>query len=143
TLEKGNVASQLVIQTAESTDRVKAPHEKIQQVHKTAESALLEYHDIETYEEFAQRHQLEAEEKEEETPPLFRDENITPIGTSTEKEHQEDDQVSSPARSPSPSETDVADLVDSLAELIERQKELQSKQQDILQELEEKLNRDR
>ncbi len=50
--EQGNVASQLVVTTAERTERIKTPNEGFRQVDETVREALFAYYDVTDQEEF-------------------------------------------------------------------------------------------
>lgn len=52
-VEEGSVASQLVIETTDRPQRIKAPNEQVRDVRERVEEALLAYHDVGSYEEFA------------------------------------------------------------------------------------------
>lgn len=86
-VEEGSVASQLVLETADRTQRVKVPQDQAPVVHRRVVEALCEYHGVEEYAAFERL----VAEREDEGPPGeepdqaagggFVDDGLDPIET--------------------------------------------------------------
>lgn len=169
-LEEGSVASQLVLETADRTQRVKVPQDQAPRVHRRIVDALCEFHGVADYDAFER---MIADRQEEPAPEEksagggFVDEGLDPIKTrgsdaadakpaSTQTAgHPEPEPDTEPteqdefADSPfeSATEADVDDALEQrfleLEEVIEEQARLLEEQRALLRELVEDLNRDR
>lgn len=86
-IEEGNVSSQIVLHTAERTERIKAPNEGFREVEESVKDALFAYYDVDNLEAFRELMAAEAEAETEavqtggETAEVSFDENIDPIGS--------------------------------------------------------------
>ncbi len=87
-IEEGNVSSQIVLHTAERTERIKAPNEGFREVDESVRDALFTYYDVDSLEAFKELMAAEAEGEEQavqsggETADVSFDEGIDPIGSS-------------------------------------------------------------
>jgi hypothetical protein len=79
-VEEGNVSSQLVLETTERTQRIKAPNEQFRDVRETVAEALYAYHDADSAAEFEQMNV--AEETEATTDEVSFGGGVDPIDTS-------------------------------------------------------------
>ncbi|MGB9965065.1 DUF7115 domain-containing protein [Halobacterium hubeiense] len=102
-VEEGNVSSQLVLETTERTQRIKAPNEQFRDVHETVEEAVYAYHDAASAEEF-ERMNVD-EDAGTATEEVSFDSGVEPIDTSGVGE---DDAADEPeASADSSTETDA------------------------------------
>ncbi|MFB6269283.1 MAG: hypothetical protein ABEH83_05025 [Halobacterium sp.] len=79
-VEEGNVSSQLVLETTERTQRIKAPNEQFRDVRETVEEALYAYHDADSAAEFEQMNVEEGDEST--TDDVSFGGGVDPIDTS-------------------------------------------------------------
>jgi hypothetical protein len=79
-VEEGSVSSQLVLETAERNQRIKAPNEQFRAVREAVEEAVFAYHDAADAEEFAAMN-VEAD-SETATESVSFGEGVDPIDTS-------------------------------------------------------------
>jgi hypothetical protein len=79
-VEEGSVSSQLVLETAERNQRIKAPNEQFRAVREAVEEAVFAYHDAADADEFAAMN-VEAE-TESATEAVSFGEGVDPIDTS-------------------------------------------------------------
>lgn len=79
-VEEGNVSSQLVLETTERTQRIKAPNEEFRDVRETVEEAAYAYHDAGSAAEFEQMNV--AEDAESTSEDVSFGGGVDPIDTS-------------------------------------------------------------
>ena len=153
-VEEGNVASQLVLETAGHSERIKTPNEQARSVRETVEEALFDYHGVASREEFDRAvgtgegadadAEAEAAETETTEPVSFAESDLDPIESSAATEDEAGGFGGSAFQTATaePERDDVAAELEALHEAVERQQELLAEQQSTIERLAERLSRD-
>ena len=168
-VEEGNVASQFVLETRGRTERIKTPNEQARDVRETVQEALFDYHGVSTREEFERAVGGDVATDDEPTDGAteteevsFAESGLDPIeGTARDDADEPDDATetsdadsdggftdspfeTASAEPDEPSEDDeVAEQLAALRDALDQQQALIERQQQTIERLATRLNRDR
>lgn len=153
-LEEGTVATQLVVDTTDRSQRTKLPTDRGVEIYRAVESALCAYHGVEDYAAFRDRMEERGEPTEQRADPadLLTDAGLDPLGAGepnrAAEAGMETEDSEPPAETAGPGLSDreletLAAHIEDLESSLERQADLIESQREALADLKETLTRDR
>lgn len=143
-VEKGSVATQIVLESTAGTERLKVPRDDSRSLREHLERAICAFHDVDSIAELRATSGVEAPEEDAEANQLS--DELEPLRTDFEGE---EDQIADDGFDSSPFEPaanldgDLEEQLASLRETLQRQAELLEHQTQMLERIEQALTRDR